>query len=318
MENSRKRLTSWRVLLALTLAVGLYSAVVVSPAAAGQNDSHAAGDCGIFSGLSSLGQASSGARGGDVLREPAVDQVVGELPENAKGKGGKAFRATVPVYFHVVHAGAEGNISRQVIDRQLQVLNHAFAGFYGGEATGFSFRLAGVTRTDNAAWHYAGLGSPAERAMKQALRTGGWNALNLYAVNAAGYLGWAYFPGLTESRQYLDGVIVNWKSMPGASTAYAGRYDLGQTATHEVGHWIHLHHVFNGGCSNYGDYVADTPPQSGARSGRTAAPVTRASTRSTTTWTTRTTPVTTSSRRARSSACRTPGCTTARTAKAAH
>ena len=261
MNNARKRLTSWRVLLALTLVVGLWSAVTASPAGAGHNDSHAVNDCGIFGGLSSLGTSSSGARGGGVLREPALDQVVEELPESAKGKGGKSFRATVPVYFHVVHAGAEGNISRQIIDRQMQVLNHAFAGFYGGEPTGFSFRLAGVTRTDNAEWHYAGIGSPAEREMKQALRTGGWDALNLYAVNAAGYLGWAYFPGLTESRQYLDGVIVNWKSMPGASTAYAGRYDLGHTATHEVGHWIHLHHVFNGGCNNWGDYVADTPPQ---------------------------------------------------------
>ena len=35
------------------------------------------------------------------------------------------------------------------------MLNLAFAGFYGGANTGFSFRLAGVTRTDNAAWHYA-------------------------------------------------------------------------------------------------------------------------------------------------------------------
>jgi len=266
MQNSRKRLTSWRVLVALTLVLGLYSAVTVSPAAAGHNESHAAGDCGIFSGLNSLGTSASGARG-DVMREPALDQTVTEMPDSAKGKGGKSFRATVPVYYHVVHAGGVGNISREVVDRQMQVLNHAFAGFYGGAATGFSFKLVGITRTDNAEWHYAGIGSSAERAMKKSLRTGGWNALNLYSVDAAGYLGWAYFPGLSEARQYLDGVIVNWRSMPGASTAYAGRYDLGQTATHEVGHWIHLHHVFNGACNNYGDYVEDTPPQAVATNG---------------------------------------------------
>ena len=40
----------------------------------------------------------------------------------------------------------------------MNVLNLAFAGFYGGVNTGFSFTLAGVTRTDNAAWHYAGIG----------------------------------------------------------------------------------------------------------------------------------------------------------------
>ena len=81
------------------------------------------------------------------------------------------------------------------------------------------------------------------------------------------YLGWAYFPGLSESRQYLDGIIVNWESMPGASSTYAGRYDLGHTATHEAGHWINLHHVFNGGCNNRGDYVDDTPPQRVATGG---------------------------------------------------
>jgi hypothetical protein len=60
-----------------------------------------------------------------------------------------------------------------------KVLNAAFAGFYGGAATGFQFKLAGVTRTDNAAWHFAGRTTSGERAMKKALHQGGWNALNL-------------------------------------------------------------------------------------------------------------------------------------------
>jgi pregnancy-associated plasma protein-A len=266
MQKGRQRLASWRVVAVLTLALGLYAAATVTPAAAGTPTAASACDVGIFDGLSGLGSEASAARG-DIQREPALNQIVEDLPASAKGKGGKSFRASVPVYFHVVHANGVGNISQSVIDDQMEALNAAYAGFYGGPATGFSFRLAGVTRTNNTEWHLAGINSPAERAMKKALHRGGWNALNLYAVSADVYLGWAYFPDLSESRQYLDGVIVNWESMPGASPRYAGRYDLGHTATHEVGHWINLHHVFNGGCNDKGDYVDDTPPQRVATGG---------------------------------------------------
>jgi hypothetical protein len=247
----------------LALAAALFAALSVSPAAAGTaHDS--AEFCGVenamFSALSALEQ-SSGARGENVVREPHLNQIVEELPTSAKGKAGSSLRTTIPVYFHVVHANGVGNIPQRIIDQQMNVLNLAFAGFYGGVDTGFSFQLAGVTRTDNAAWHFAGPTTREEREMKQALRRGGWNALNLYATTAGAYLGWAYFPGLPESQQYLDGIVVDWESMPGASTRYAGRFDLGHTGTHEVGHWVHLHHVFNGGCNNWGDYVDDTPPQ---------------------------------------------------------
>ncbi|MDQ5820763.1 MAG: zinc metalloprotease [Actinomycetota bacterium] len=265
-EVSRRPRGAHVLALAVTLAAAL-TVVFVAPAGAGTSHNAAAGAyCGgsmpaEFGSLALLAGSSAARGAGNELREPSLSQTVEELPASAKGKGGKAFRATVPVYFHVVHAGGVGNIAQTVIDEQMNVLNAAFAGFYGGAYTGFKFRLSGVSRTDNAAWHFAGPGTSEERAMKQTLHQGGWNALNLYATTAGAYLGWAYFPGLPQSRQYLDGIVVDWESMPGTSSRYAGRFDLGHTATHEVGHWVHLHHVFNGGCNNWGDYVDDTPPQ---------------------------------------------------------
>ena len=249
------------VLGALWTALAVFAGAAVSPASAGTGHSAApaSASCSnaVFSSLGNLTPASA-ARGGEE-REPASTETAIEAPKS--GKSGPGFRATIPVYFHVVHDGPIGNVTDKQINDQIMVLNMTFGGFEGGYNTGFKFKLAGVTRTDNAAWFNHGYGDKDERDMKKALHTGGRNALNYYSTKASYYLGWAYFPNLTDSRLYLDGIVVDWESMPGTSETYAGRYDLGKTAVHEAGHWLNLYHVFQGGCNNWGDYVGDTPPQ---------------------------------------------------------
>jgi hypothetical protein len=202
------------------------------------------------------------ARGG-TAREPGINQQHEDLPASAKGVADDDFSAVVPVYFHVVTDGATGALTDAQVASQIRVLNTTFAGGEGGDDTGFSFELAGVTRTDNADWFYAGIGGTNEHTMKQTLRQGGDDALNLYSTTAGGYLGWAYLPDILTKpgQEYLDGVVFDWESLPRVSDTYKGRYDQGETATHEVGHWLNLEHTFYGGCNANGDFVDDTPAQ---------------------------------------------------------
>ncbi len=114
-------------------------------------------------------------------------------------------------------------------------------------------------------------------------------------------LGFSSVPWRSERHLRLDGVTIHTETLPGGSVA---GYNLGDTAVHEVGHWMGLFHTFEGGCSARNDRVDDTPaegqPSFQCRGGAGHLPATsRAPTRSTTSWTTRTTPAWTSSRPAR-------------------
>jgi hypothetical protein len=250
-----------KLILTLALALAVYAAAMVGTASGGlAREAAQVWNCDP--------EASALVGRGGIVREPDLGDVHGDLPASAKGKAGKNFKATVPVYFHVVSDGSIGNVTNAQIADQISVLNLTFGGGEGGARTGFAFELVDVTRTDNAKWFYSGSGG-AEHDMKRTLRRGGANALNLYSTTAGAYLGWAYLPSIltSPSQAYLDGVVIDWESMRGTSDTYAGQFDQGETATHEVGHWLDLEHTFFNGCSKRGDFVADTPPQKTPTSG---------------------------------------------------
>jgi hypothetical protein len=279
MSSSSLRRRRNQILTMLALAAAIFAAFTVAPAAAGTH-SQGASDawCDESSVFDSLDQfaVSSTARG-PVVREKELGQAHKNAPTNRSRANRPGFGVTVPTWVHVVSDGSIGNVSDHAIRDQIRVLDMTFGGFEGGVATGFNFELVGVTRTNNATWHYAD-DFASESAMKQALKRGGDDTLNMYVTTAGAYLGWAYYPNITDdpTYSYLDGVVIDWESMLGTSTTYAGRYDQGETGTHEVGHWLNLAHTFEGKCSRTGDFVADTPsertPTSGCPIGKDTCP----------------------------------------------
>lgn len=167
----------------------------------------------------------------------------------------------IPVAFHVINKGpgvANGDVTDEMIQAQMDVLNEAYAGNTGGAPTKFQFVLLSVDRTTNVDWY--ALGDNNELEIKSALRVGGPETLNIYTGNLqGGLLGWATFPDWYQEYPEYDGVVLLDGSLPGGS---AVPYDLGDTATHEVGHWLHLYHTFEDGCGKFNDYVNDTPAES--------------------------------------------------------
>jgi len=187
-------------------------------------------------------------------------------------------RYRIPVVVHIIMSDSGiGAISDQMVASQIEILNEDFLaqpGTNGAPGTNVEveFFLAtedplgqptsGITRHYNTTW-YNDSGNY-ETAI-------GWDQnryLNIYTNTAGGALGYAYLPsGGGVVGQSFDGVRILWQAF-GRNAPIGAPYNLGRTATHEVGHYLGLYHTFEGGCADAsscasnGDLICDTNPES--------------------------------------------------------
>ena len=192
-------------------------------------------------------------------------EIVRKFLANKKNSLFREIRETTEIatYFHIITDGSNGEISDSQMQAQLDVINKAYL------SHGFSFAVAGITRTENSDWSSVSLGGQAQTEMKESLHEGDASTLNVYLTNVEnGILGYATFPEDYDGNPLDDGVVILNETIPGGK---AEPYNEGDTLTHEVGHWMGLYHTFQagrgffgfgfgGGCNfNGGDEVSDTP-----------------------------------------------------------
>ena len=123
------------------------------------------------------------------------------------------------------------------IQSQIDVLNKDYSG------SGIAWSLAGTDRTTNDDWfNSVGPDSDSQTTMKEQLRKGDVNALNVYSVgfvsgSGSGLLGYSTFPSDYSSNPKDDGVVMLFSSVPGGSTENynEGRVSFRFSPSHSTG-----------------------------------------------------------------------------------
>jgi hypothetical protein len=198
---------------------------------------------------------------------------------------------TIPTVVHVVYNTPEENISLAQVRSQIQVLNRDFRArnpdrsntpaVWKGLVTDarVQFKLAtrkpdgtrtnGVTRTQTSRTSFGD-----DDSVKFTAQGGiaAWDTkeyLNIWVCNLQPFLGYAQFPGGPAD---TDGLVIQ-HTCYGTNGTAAPPFNLGRTATHEVGHWLNLRHIWadTPDCSGT-DFVADTPNAAGPNFGTPTFP----------------------------------------------
>jgi hypothetical protein len=203
----------------------------------------------------------------------------------AQMRGGNPAILTIPVVVHVLYKNAAQNITDQQIQSQISVLNEDYRALNANISSlpaifdtiaadvEIEFCLAnfdpngnptnGITRTSTQGGQFLGYFNPFTEDAKFD-STGGKNAwptdqyLNIWVCELfPGLLGYAQFPGDVGA---TDGVVVTYTAFGTIGTVTAPS-TLGRTATHEVGHWLGLYHIWgdDNDCTTGSDSIPDTP-----------------------------------------------------------
>ena len=188
---------------------------------------------------------------------------------------------TIPVVVHVVYANSTQNISAAQIQTQMDVLTEDFRRLNSdadntwpqAADSEIEFCLAtvdpngnatnGITQTSSSAGPFTD-----DDKVKFTAQGGHdvWDAanyLNIWVCDIDGFLGYAQFPGGPAA---TDGVVCDYQYFGTNGTATAP-FNLGRTATHEVGHYLNLYHIWGDGGCGQDDLVADTPLSDAANYG---------------------------------------------------
>nr|WP_315184646.1 zinc metalloprotease [uncultured Flavobacterium sp.] len=184
-------------------------------------------------------------------------------------------KVEIPVIVNVLYKTAAENISDAQIQTQINVLNQDFNAtnpdfssvptLFSGVAAniGITFVLEKINRkaTTKTSW---GTRDAMKKTKQGGLDpTSPTTKLNLWACTiGGGILGYAQFPGGSSA---TDGVVIDSKYF-GLSGTASYPYNLGRTATHEVGHWMNLRHIW-GDATCGSDLVNDTPTHNTANYG---------------------------------------------------
>ncbi|TDE02761.1 zinc metalloprotease [Flavobacterium sandaracinum] len=185
----------------------------------------------------------------------------------------------IPVVVNVLYRTAAENISLAQIQSQIDVLNEDFnatnsdfsstpALFSGVAANvGITFVLQNVVRKATRTTSFS-TNDAMKSANKGIAPTTPNTVLNMWSCNlGGGILGYAQFPGGSSA---TDGVVMDNNAF-GRTGTVSGVYNLGRTATHEVGHWMNLRHIW-GDATCGSDLVSDTPTHNTANYGVPAYP----------------------------------------------
>lgn len=174
----------------------------------------------------------------------------------------------IPVVVNVVYKTTAQNISLAQIQSQIDALNNDYAALnadyantpslFQGVASGdcgIRFVLDQVVRKSTTKTSFGTNDAVKKSSGGGVAPTSPTTKLNIWVCNlSSGLLGYAQFPGGASA---TDGVVIDDNAFGTVGTA-AAPFNKGRTATHEVGHWLNLRHIWGDAtCGN--DLVGDTP-----------------------------------------------------------